>query len=292
MDLMAIFTIVRRHLWIVVVALVLTLGGIAGVIFGLSPQYESTAQYVLINPPAGPSDAEVQRDPALGRLNADNPYLRLPSPSVVVDVLAQRVSSDTVRQELVNKGADPSYQISGTNAVGSGMVISIVGTGRSAAESHRTIDLVTVRMQSELHDMQKVNGADDRFLIQALPVSPPTDPVRKVTGTIRSAIVVLAAGMVLLFLVISVVEAVSVRRNRARSTASVLRTDAAPSLESDTIVLPRLYRSGSATGEHPTSRTETPVAAAEMSTGLDDSPTRHVEMSTGLDGSPTRRIKS
>jgi hypothetical protein len=223
MDLVAIFAIIRRHRWIVAFALALIAGSVAGVVFQMPRQYESTAQYVLISPPPAPSDAQIQRDPALGRLNSDNPYLRVPSPSVVVDVLAQRVSGDTVREVLIKQGADADYQIAGTNAVGSGMVISIVGTGHSAAVSRRTTGLVAARMQAELHDMQKVNGADDRFLIQALPIGPTTDPVRKITSTIRAAIAALAGGMVLLFIVISVAEARSVRRTRVVSTVPMRR---------------------------------------------------------------------
>ncbi|MDT5036725.1 MAG: hypothetical protein QOE03_1910 [Micromonosporaceae bacterium] len=223
MDLVAILAIVRRHRWIVASALALVAGAVAGVVFATPKQYESTAQYVLISPPPAPSDAQIQRDPGLGRLNSDNPYLRVPSPSVVVDVLAQRVSGDTVRQALINQGADKDYQIAGTNAVGSGMVISIVGTGHSAALSRRTTGLVASRMQTELHDMQKVNGADDRFLIQALPIGPTADPVRKITSTIRAAIATLAGGMVLLFVVVSVAEARSVRRTRVVSTVPMQR---------------------------------------------------------------------
>jgi hypothetical protein len=223
MDLVAILAIVRRHRWIVASALALVAGAVAGVVFATPKQYESTAQYVLISPPPAPSDAQIQRDPGLGRLNSDNPYLRVPSPSVVVDVLAQRVSGDTVREGLIKQGADQDYQITGTNAVGSGMVISIVGTGHSAAVSRRTTGLVATRMQAELRDMQKVNGADDRFLIQALPIGPTADPVRKITSTIRAAIAALAAGMVLLFIVISMVEARSVRRSRVVSSVPMRR---------------------------------------------------------------------
>ncbi|MET8091052.1 Wzz/FepE/Etk N-terminal domain-containing protein [Micromonospora sp. NPDC005220] len=214
MDLLAMFTTVRRHKLIVLAVLAVLIAGNAFVAFGIPPVYESQAQYVLIAPPPQPSDAAIQRDPTLLKVNANNPYLRLPNPSVVVDVLAQRVSGGLVRQGLISQGADEDYTISSTNAIGSGLVISIVGTGSSPDAATKTLDLVSESMQKELYDMQKVDGADDKYLFQALPINPPTDPTRKVTGTIRSMIAVSAACLVLLFGMISVAEAVGPRRTK------------------------------------------------------------------------------
>jgi hypothetical protein len=186
-------------------------------VFGTPPQYESQAQFVLIAPPPPPSDTEIQRDASLAKINTNNPYLRLPNPSVVVDILAQRVSGETVRRKLVSEGADLSYQVTSTNAVGSGLVISITGTGHSDAEARRTLDLVTARTKSELRDMQTINGANEKYLFKALPINPPTNPIRKVTGTYRSLMAVCAAGVVLLFAWISLAEAIGPRKRRLRS---------------------------------------------------------------------------
>lgn len=217
MDLLALVNTLRRHKLIVLLVLVLAVAGNGYVVFGIPPQYESHAQFVLIAPPAPPSEAAIERDPELARINTNNPYLRLPNPAVVVEVLAQRVSADAVRRELIAQGADRNYGISSTNDIGSGLVISIIGTGTSARAAGRTLELVTTRMQVELRAMQKVNGADDRYLFQALPITPPTEPIRKVTGTFRSLIAVSAACVVLLFGLISVAEAIGPGR-RARNS--------------------------------------------------------------------------
>jgi hypothetical protein len=224
MDLLALISTVRRHKLIVILVLLLAAGGEAFVLFGIPPQYESKAQYVLINPPAAPTDTEIQRDPGLARLNHDNPYLRLPNPSVVTDVLAQRVGAEGQRRTLRRDGADPDYEIAPTNALGSGLVIEITGTGRSSSQARRTVALVSERMTSELHAMQIVNGADDQFLIKALPVSPATDPERKVTSTVRSLIAVAAAAIVLLFAFVSVAEAIPPRRTKTVQPQEAMRT--------------------------------------------------------------------
>jgi capsular polysaccharide biosynthesis protein len=220
MDLLALFTTLWRHKVIVLVIMLITGGGAAFIVFGIPPQYESQAQYVLVAPPAVPTDTEIQRDPSLGRVNTNNPYLRLPNPSVVVDILAQRVSGEAVHDKLVSEGADPNYQVTSTNAIGSGLVISITGTGHSPAEASRTLALVSARTKDELHQMQTVNGANEKYLFQALPINPPTNPIRKVTGTVRSLVAVGAAGVVLLFAWISLAEAIAPwRRRRARPAA-------------------------------------------------------------------------
>jgi len=268
MDLLNIFSTLRRHKIILLVILLLTAVGCAYVVLGIPPQYQTQAQYVLVEPPAAPSEADIQANPELGKLNSNNPYLRMPNPSIVVDVLAQRVSSDTIRQALIDAGADRDYEIASTNAIGSGLVIQITGTGTSADAATRTLQLVTDRMEVELKAMQKVNGADDRFLFQALPVSPATPPLRKVTGTLRSLIAVAAAGVVFLFGAVSIAEAIPGRRKRrVRSVAqvpegNVYRSDPAAREESPpahavteekangdrdadlTIVLPRLRFDG------------------------------------------------
>ncbi|MFD0821483.1 Wzz/FepE/Etk N-terminal domain-containing protein, partial [Micromonospora zhanjiangensis] len=214
MDLLALLTTLRRHKLLVLVVSLIMIAGDAFVAFGIPPQYESQAQFVLIAPPPPPTSTDIQRDPALAKVNADNPYLRLPNPSVVVDILAQRVAGDTVRKQLVAKGADQDYTITSTNAIGSGLVIDIVGTGTSGAQARRTLDLVSEAMATELHEMQKINGADDKYLFQALPINPPADPTRKVTGTVRSLIAVSAACLVLLFALVSIAEAAGPRRTR------------------------------------------------------------------------------
>ncbi len=214
MDLLAIFSSLRRHLRIVLILALLVIGANAYVVFGIPPQFQSSAQFVLIGPPAAPTDAQIVANPALGKLNNDNPFLRLPS-SVVVAVLVQRVSGDQVRGELIAAGADPGYQVAPTGALGNGLVIQITGTGSSAAEARHTLELVSARTTAELRTMQTVNGADARFLYQALPINPPTAAIRKITGTVRSLIAVTVAGIVLLFGFISVAEALPTRGRRA-----------------------------------------------------------------------------
>ena len=70
----------------------------------------------------------------------------------------------------------------------------------------------------QLHDLQKVNGADDRFLFTALPVDVAREPVEKVSSRLRSLIVTLGAGAILVMGVVSVAAALD-RRRKGRAGA-------------------------------------------------------------------------
>ncbi|PWW21375.1 capsular polysaccharide biosynthesis protein [Geodermatophilus normandii] len=205
MDLLAIVSSLRRHWVITVVMTLLTVVGALGVV-ALTPRvYNSNASFVLVNPEPQPSGAELLVDPSLAGVNWDNPYLRFANEGTVGQVLAARMSSDSVRGALSGQGADPDYEVS-QSAVSS-QIIDVVGTGSTAEAADATLALVNQRMEDELAAMQKVYGADDRTLITLLPVATPTSAHLMVSGTIRTLVGVGAAGALLLFAAISLAEA-------------------------------------------------------------------------------------
>ncbi|SDZ08977.1 hypothetical protein SAMN05660209_04630 [Geodermatophilus africanus] len=207
MDLLTIVQMLRRHLTLSMSVIALTvLGGIALLL--LTPrQYEATASFVLAYPPAPPTAEQIAENAALGRINYNNPYLRFTNDSTVGQVLSERVGSTPVRQELVDAGAHDGYAIGPSTAFGSsGLVVGVTATGTSAAQTDRTMDLVTQRMQQELADMQGIYGADDEALITALPVAEPSAPMMVLSGIARSLIAVVAIGAIVLFAALSLAE--------------------------------------------------------------------------------------
>lgn len=279
MDLLAIFTTLRRHKLIVFVVLLLIAAGEAYVAFGIPPQYESKAQYVLINPPPPPTQTEIEREPRLAKVNTRNPLLRLPNPMVVVDVIAQRVSGDDIRRSLRDRGADANYQVAATNAMASGSVIDITGTGQSAEQATRTLELVAERMKTELRAMQKVEGADDAYLIQAVQINPPTDPIRRVTGTLRSMIGIAAAGIVLLFALLSIAEAMGPRRSaQVTPLPPSAHPGPVPGADSELTRLVQVREAGKAT-----SNPVPPAAHTGPKSDSDSETTRLLQMREGDD---------
>ncbi|MGY1831479.1 hypothetical protein ACI8AA_13790 [Geodermatophilus sp. SYSU D01180] len=204
MDLFAILRSIRRH-WLVT-ALVVTLTSAAGawLLLVMPRDYEAHASYVLVNPAPPPTDAQIERDPSLAAVNRNNPYLRFANEGTVGQVLSARMSGGTVRDALVAQGADADYTIGPSPT--SAQIVDIVGTGTSSAEAEQTLALVSERMEAELVALQRVYGADDSALITPLAVADPTPGSVVLSGTIRSLVGVVGAGVILLFAAISIAE--------------------------------------------------------------------------------------
>ncbi|SHF74391.1 hypothetical protein [Geodermatophilus nigrescens] len=215
MDIFAILRSIRRH-WLVT-ALVVVLTGVASawLLLVMPRDYEARASFVLVNPAPAPSDAQIERDPTLAGINRNNPYLRFANEGTVGQVLSARVGGGTVREALVAQGADAGYTIGPSPT--SAQIVDLVGTGSSAAEAETTLALVSARMEAELVALQKVYDADESALIKPLPVAEPTPGHVVVSGTIRSLVGIVGAGVILLFAAISIAEGRSaLRREEAR----------------------------------------------------------------------------
>ena len=204
MDLFAILRSIRRHWLITTLVVAFTGAACAWVIVVMPRDYQAQASYVLVNPAPTPSDMEIELKPSLAGINRNNPYLRFANEGTVGQVLSARMTGGTVRDALVGRGADPGYTIAPSPT--SAQIIDIVGTGSSAAEAERTLALVSERMQAELEALQRVYGADSSALITPLPVAEPTGGYAVVSGTIRSLVGVLGAGVIVLFAAISIAE--------------------------------------------------------------------------------------
>src|SRR4051794_30655560 len=89
---LAIAPSVRRHRLLSLVMVLLTLAGAIGILEFLPREYNAYASYVVVNPVPPPTDADVVKDPSLGQVNYNNPYLRFSSEGTVGQVLAARMS--------------------------------------------------------------------------------------------------------------------------------------------------------------------------------------------------------
>jgi len=224
LDIFAILDTVRRHWVATVVVAAAVLVGATSLLVLMPRHYEATASYVLINPAPDPTQDEIAADPSLASVNRNNPYLRFANPATVGQVLAGRVSSDEVRGALEEMGADAAYTVAPSpDFGGSGQVMDVVGTGTSARVAELTLKLVDDRMSSELHDMQKVYGADDSALIVALPVAAPTKAHVVLSGTVRALVGFVGAGVLALFTVISIAEARNPGPGRSARGRSAVR---------------------------------------------------------------------
>jgi len=213
-DLLSLIRTLLHFKWITVLVLGATAAGIATFLVAGPRVYQVEASYVLVNPPL-PSESELANNPALRRLNSNNPYLRFSNQAMVGQVVASRVGGNQVRSELIAAGADKDYLIAPSGEFGgSGQILQITGLGATPEAAARTGGLVTERMIQELRSMQKVYGADDRYLMTALAIEPPGPPRQQTSGSMRSIMGIAGAGVLVLFMAISIAQAVEQARGQ------------------------------------------------------------------------------
>jgi hypothetical protein len=178
-----------------------------------APTYETGATYLLVNPPPPPTDAQIAANPELGRIESDNPYLRFSNLTVVVQVLATRLSSEESRTALAKPGADPDYKVEPSPEFGfSAPIIQITGTGTTPAAAVHTANLVGEAMTEELDRMQAIRGVDKLYRIKAELVVGAHDATLKASGKLRVLVAVFVLGTILMFIAVSVLDAIGALR--------------------------------------------------------------------------------
>lgn len=196
----------------------LTVLGAAYVVAVKKPVYEASSTYVLINPPSPPTPEEVARQPSLGRAHTDNPYTRFSDQSVVVELLASTVSSESARSALARQGADRRYRVERTAEFGStSPMVEITGVGWSPRAAIRTAEIVGSGIIRQLNKMQHAQGVDPRYRIKTSQVNAPDSAQLRASAQVRPLVAVLALGAVLMFIAVSVAEAVRSLRMEHRA---------------------------------------------------------------------------
>lgn len=233
MDPMEVMRAMWRHKVFVLPVLVLTAIA-AAYVYQFGPRYyEAGTSFAIVNPRL-PSDRELQLDSSLANLNGDNPFLRSSDQALISEVLIARLTSSTVAEGLEAKGLSADYTVTkGIN--GNGFVVSITASGNSEKLAMRTADVLGDELQDNLRDIQKVNDADDRFLFTALTVTPLDKATEQFSSRLRSVIMVLLGGSILMFGAVSTARSVAtVRQNKPRKQhREILREDAATALRED-----------------------------------------------------------
>jgi capsular polysaccharide biosynthesis protein len=227
-NLLSIARKIWRYKLATLPVILLTLFGAAYVVAVKEPVYEASSSYVLINPPAPPTPEEIARDPTLGRVNSDNPYARFSDQSVVVEVLASAMASESAPRALLKAGADSRYTVTPDSDSGIGYsspILLITAQGGSPQAAVRTAKLVGNEITRQLDRMQQVQDVDSQYRITAQPVDPPDGARLRPSGQLRALVAVLALGVVLLFVFVSVADALTTLRMERMGRAAPSRLE-------------------------------------------------------------------
>ncbi|MDR7160367.1 chain-length determining protein [Arthrobacter sp. BE255] len=215
MDPLTVLRTMWHHKAAVIPVMVITLLA-AAYVFQFGPRYyQSTLSYALVNPKL-PTEKDIDAHPELSALNSDNPFLRSSDPALITEVLIARLNSKDMGKTLEDSGLSSDYSVArGIN--GNGFVVTIAGTGDSEALAYETTKALGKVFEENLRAVQKVNGAEDRFLFTAFVVNPSDKATEQFSSRLRSVIMVLLGGAVLMFGAVSLARSVETMRSRRSS---------------------------------------------------------------------------
>ncbi|MGH9119360.1 MAG: hypothetical protein ACRD0A_16260 [Acidimicrobiales bacterium] len=191
MDLVSLARLFVRRWWVTLPLLALTLVGVVAAATLSPPVYRSSGSIVLLNPPAAPDPNTLS--PSSPVINAENPYARFNDLSVMVDIVARVMSSDSAEARLRELGVD-DYEVAGNQTFSSGPLIEVTADAPSAEAAIRSAELVLAEVQVVLEDRQLSRGTDPRYLISFDTIEAPSRTTTVLGSTLRMAIAVLAIG--------------------------------------------------------------------------------------------------
>lgn len=233
MEPASVFKIMWQFRWVTLSVLLLT--GLASVYTVLFAEhtYRAGMTFALITPKV-PTAAEILEKPELGKLNADNPYLRSPDNTLLSQVLITKMSTQAVVDELRNAGLSTDYAISqpvrdpSQVSYGPGMLLQLKTSAASPEAATRTAEALGTRMVLTLREMQKINGADDLYIATALSVGGASQAEEDRSSDLRSVVALILSGGVFLFGALAMSRKVQQARDRrlARHVARLSTADA------------------------------------------------------------------
>ena len=220
-DLLAVARRFWRYKLLTLPVVVLTLVAAAYVVAVQPPVYQAQASFVLINPPAPPTAEDIAREPRLGKIKTDNPYTRSGDQSVIMQVLSSTIDGDAARRALVKAGADLRYTVMPAMEFGFATpTLQVTALGATPESAVQTAKIVSQAIARELDRMQEAQGVDEDYRIKPLPVRIADRAQLQASGKLRTLVGVLAFGAILLFIVVSVTDALeNLRRERWASDA-------------------------------------------------------------------------
>jgi hypothetical protein len=205
MDLISIFRAVWRHKLAAIPVILFTCLGAFYIVAVKAPVYQASASFALVYPPAPPTQAQIAADPSLAKINSSNPLLGYSDPSAVTQIMIGLVGTSSSQQA----GAGTQYQIAPSPA--SSVIVVISGVGTTAPAAILSANLVTQAAKNALYQVQANQGVNPKYMIKTYQLATANQAAQKLSGKLRDLVAVLGLGVLLLFIVISIAEAIGKR---------------------------------------------------------------------------------
>jgi hypothetical protein len=226
MDVLSLLRLVVRHWRVTAPAALLTVIGLVAAFQFSSPTYEATGSVVLLSPPE-PPDVTDRPESASAPDVGQNPFARYGDLSVVGDILARVMDSDSKRAEFESEGVTGYAVVA--NRLQRGPVVEVTGKGPNPEAATRSAELVLTEVDTVLSELQQAEGADPDYFINTAPLDPPSTATAMYGSTLRAAIAALALGVLGTVGLAVLAEALARRRTVRPSAAAGPVTSDAPS---------------------------------------------------------------
>jgi len=212
MDLFTIVATIWRHKIATIPVILITLIGAAYIIVLKPPTYTSNAEILLVYPPSPPTAAQIAADPALSKINSNNPYLTYGNMVLVADVVIDVANSPTAGQTLQNEGVTTKYAVALENSFQNPPVIQVSGTGDSSAVAIQAATLVTAQVLDGLREIQAEQNVNPTYMITGEEFVKPTVATTSSSSKLRTLIGFAALGLVLMLIAVSIAQTLEKRR--------------------------------------------------------------------------------
>ena len=213
MDLISIVQTMWRHKFVTISVILFTC--LLAFYFAIikAPVYQASESFALVYPPAPPTAAEIAANPKLGKVNTANPLLAYSDPSAVTQIVISLASTSSSAQALAKAGAGTQWQI--TPSAGSSEILDVSGVGPTAQAALLSANLVTKAAEHALYQVQANQGVNPTYMITSYQLDIPNQAAQKLSSKLRPLVAVLGLGLLLLFIAISIAEAMTRRHSES-----------------------------------------------------------------------------
>ena len=211
MDLISIVQAVWRHKFVTISVILFTCLLAFYFVVIKAPIYQASESFALVYPPAPPTATEIAANPKLGKINTANPLLAYSDPSAVTQIVISLTSTSSSQEALAKVGAGTQWQI--TPSAGSAEILDVSGVGPTAQAAVLSANLVTKAAEHALYQIQANQGVNPMYMIKSYQLDVPNQAAQKLSSKLRPLVAVLGVGLLLLFIAISIAEAMTRRHS-------------------------------------------------------------------------------
>jgi capsular polysaccharide biosynthesis protein len=230
MDLLSIGQMLWRRKFFTIPVLVLTCVAAVYIVKVKPPTYEASSSVLLTNPPTQATNAQIAADPSLKGASAYNTFTQYGDLQVVANTVIDLITNPAAQPALSQAGVGPNYTLTLSTDYGDPPIVVINGVGTSGQSAINSAEVLTQTFKSDLYQIQKSQGVNPFFMITADNYVAPSTATTESSGKLRTLVTLLAAGVILLLLGVSMAESIDKRRRprlgpEAKSPAGSRRND-------------------------------------------------------------------